>query len=198
MSEQEQHQTDTVAPNHRPGSRMDRSSGAAPALGVGGGDAFVIVVVYCVHAWMQSHVFTLLAMLIMLGSLAKFYFPTHYKMDDRTVTVKTTTQTLVKEWKLYRSCYPDKKGILLSPFATPTRLENFRGLYVMFERNNEVVTAFVQGTNRPRAAERRDRRPRGRRRDELLPAASHPSTIPRSSRFPKKRWRCWIKRPSGS
>ena len=144
MSEQEQRQTDRAESNQ--GTALEwtvhpvlRQPWVSVAV-----SAFVIVVVYCVHAWMQSHVFTLLAMLIMLGSLAKFYFPTHYKMDDRTVTVKTTTQTLVKEWKLYRSCYPDKKGILLSPFATPTRLENFRGLYVMFERNNEVVTAFVK------------------------------------------------------
>ena len=93
---------------------------------------------------MESHLFTILALLIMLGSLAKFYFPTRYKLTDKSVTVKTTTQTLVKEWKLYRSCYPDKKGILLSPFVTPSRLENFRGLYIMFEKNSEAVTAFVR------------------------------------------------------
>ena len=105
---------------------------------------FVVVVTIGVYWWMQNHLFTILALLILLGSLAKFYFPTHYKLTDKSVTVKTTTQTLVKEWKLYRSCYPDKKGILLSPFPTPTRLENFRGLYVMFEKNNEQVTAFVR------------------------------------------------------
>jgi hypothetical protein len=105
---------------------------------------FVILVAVCVYSWMESHFFTILALLIMLGSLAKFYFPTHYKLTDKSVTVKTTTQTLVKEWKLYRSSYPDKKGILLSPFVTSSRLENFRGLYVMFEKNNEQVTAFVR------------------------------------------------------
>lgn len=105
---------------------------------------FVILVAVCVYTWMESHWFTILALLIMLGSLAKFYFPTHYKLTDRGVTVKTTTQTLVKEWKLYRSCYPDKKGILLSPFVQPSRLENFRGLYIMFEGNKDAVTAFVR------------------------------------------------------
>ena len=105
---------------------------------------FVILVAVCVYTWMESHWFTILALLIMLGSLAKFYFPTHYRLTDRSVTVKTTTQTLVKEWKLYRSCYPDKKGILLSPFVQPSRLENFRGLYIMFEGNNDAVTAFVR------------------------------------------------------
>ncbi|MEW5797286.1 MAG: hypothetical protein AB1772_13140 [Candidatus Zixiibacteriota bacterium] len=105
---------------------------------------FVVLVAVFVYSWMQSHWFTILALVIMLGSLAKFYFPTQYKLTDRAVTVKSTTQTLVKEWKLYRNCYPDKKGILLSPFVTPSRLENFRGLYLMFEGNAEQVTSFVR------------------------------------------------------
>ena len=97
-----------------------------------------------VHSMMQSMLFTVLAMVILLASLAKFYFPTNYKISDLGVTVKTTTQTLFKEWKIYRSCYADKKGLLLSPFVAPTRLENFRGLYLMFEGNGDQVTAFAR------------------------------------------------------
>lgn len=105
---------------------------------------FIAAVGASVQSLMDSEFFTILALLIMLASLAKFYFPTNYKMSDRGVTVKTTTQTLFKEWKIYRSCYPDKKGLLLSPFVQPTRLENFRGLYVMFEGNGDEVTDFAQ------------------------------------------------------
>ena len=106
------------------------------------GSLFAVALV--VYGWTQSPWFMILALVIMLGSLAKFYFPTSYKLSGRGLTVKTTTQTLFKEWSIYRSCYPDKKGILLSPFAEPTRLENFRGLYVMFEGNKEQVTAFCR------------------------------------------------------
>jgi hypothetical protein len=106
--------------------------------------AFVMVIVVMVYLLTVSHMFALLALVIMIGSLAKFYLPTRFKLSDRGVTIKTTTQTLFKEWKVYRSCYPDKKGILLSPFVEPSRLENFRGLYVMFEGNGELVTSFVR------------------------------------------------------
>jgi hypothetical protein len=61
------------------------------------------------------------------------------------------TQTLHKDWSIYRSCYPDKNGILLSPFVRPSRLENFRGIYLMFADNGEEVTRFVKahiGTDR--------------------------------------------------
>jgi hypothetical protein len=105
---------------------------------------FVVLIAIVVFGWTQSLWFMILALVIMLGSLAKFYFPTGYKLSNRGVTVRTTTQKLFKEWSIYRSCYPDKKGILLSPFAEPSRLENFRGLFVMFEGNGEQVTAFCK------------------------------------------------------
>ena len=58
--------------------------------------------------------------------------------------VKTTTQTLHKDWKVYRSYYVDKNGVLLSPFTEPTRLENFRGLYIMFNNNRDEVASFIK------------------------------------------------------
>ena len=105
---------------------------------------FVIVVAVAVSYSTDSRLFTVLALVIMLGSLAKFYFPTSYKLTDKTVAVKTTTTTITKEWSQYRSFYPDKNGVLLSPFAEPSRLENFRGIYLMFAENRDEVIAFVK------------------------------------------------------
>lgn len=105
---------------------------------------FVVCVIGIVRFATDSQAFAVLTAIIMVASLAKFYFPTRYRIDDGCVTVKTTTQTLKKEWSLYRSCYPDKNGILLSPFAEPSRLENFRGLYLMFDKNGEAIAAFCR------------------------------------------------------
>ena len=106
--------------------------------------SFLIVLVVLIYSVTGSPAFALLAMVIMLASLAKFYFPTAYRLSDKRIMIKTTTQTLYKNWSVYRSCYPDKKGILLSPFAAPSRLENFRGLFIMFNDNGKVVTEFVR------------------------------------------------------
>jgi hypothetical protein len=106
--------------------------------------AFILLVGFLVYFATDSRGFTVLAMAILFASLAKFYFPTDYRLSDRNIKIRTTTQTLVKEWSLYRSCYADKNGVLLSPFARPSRLENFRGLYIMFENNRDEVTAFVK------------------------------------------------------
>ncbi len=101
----------------------------------------VIVIVYYITA---SRLFGILAALIMFASLAKFYFPTTYRMTPEGITIKTTTQTLHKPWSTYRSYYPDKNGVLLSPFLQPSRLENFRGLYVMFAGNREEVLSYIK------------------------------------------------------
>lgn len=105
---------------------------------------FIIVVAMAVFYSTDSRAFTVLALVVMLGSLAKFYFPTSYQLTDEAIRVKTTTTTIIKSWSQYRSFYPDKNGVLLSPFAEPSRLENFRGLYLMFSDNRDEVIAFVQ------------------------------------------------------
>lgn len=105
---------------------------------------FVVTIVALIFLVTSSLWMTLLALVILYASLAKFYFPTKYTLSESGIVIKTTTQTLQKEWSLYRSCYADKNGILLSPFVEPSRLENFRGLFVMFDGNRDEVTAFVK------------------------------------------------------
>ena len=105
---------------------------------------FILLLALLVQNMTSSALFGVLAIVVLTASLTKFYFPTSYKLTDRHVIVKTTMQTLKKDWSIYRSCYPDKNGILLSPFPEPSRLENFRGMYIMFSDNKDEVTAFVK------------------------------------------------------
>ncbi len=104
----------------------------------------VLLIIVMVYNTTQSVFFGLLAFIIMFLSLAKFYFPTQYLLNDQGVTVRTTTQTMTKKWSDFRSFYGDKNGILLSPIAEPSRLENFRGQFIMFNNNKDEVTAFVK------------------------------------------------------
>lgn len=104
----------------------------------------VLVGIMVYYATDHSQIFTTLALVVMFASLIKFYFPTSYKLTDKKVIIKTTTQTITKDWSIYRSFYPDKNGVLLSPFTRHTRLENFRGLYIMFSGNRDEVVEFVK------------------------------------------------------
>lgn len=60
---------------------------------------------------------------------------------------------------MFRSFYPDKRGVLLSPFTRPSRLENFRGVYVRYDGNKDEVDAFVKEIFDKRKAELLDEKP---------------------------------------
>lgn len=117
---------------------------------------FIVLLVVIVYYMTYSPWFAVLGFIILYASLSPFYFPTRYKLTDEEILIKTIFQTLHKKWSQYRSFYPDKNGILLSPFLRPTRLENFRGLYIRFWNNKDEVTAFVKDRiEKTKAAEAR-------------------------------------------
>jgi hypothetical protein len=104
---------------------------------------FLTILVALVYSLTASIVFTAIAALILWGSLAQFFLPTRFEFTDRGVKIRYTLSGVAKEWKLFRSYYVDKNGVLLSPFVRPSRLENFRGLYVRFTGNKDDVMAIV-------------------------------------------------------
>jgi hypothetical protein len=84
------------------------------------------------------------AIVILAGSMAGFYTRTRYQFYDDHFTVATTFQETEKSWSQYRSYYPDRNGVLLSPFLRPTRLENFRGIYIKFNGNKDDVMGIIR------------------------------------------------------
>jgi len=85
----------------------------------------------------------LLGILILGGSLLSFFLPTDYVLTDLTVARRYLGIDQQRKWSEFRSYYPDKNGVLLSPFPGPSRLENFRGMYLRFEGNRDEVLAIV-------------------------------------------------------
>ena len=106
--------------------------------------AFIILIPLMVLYISQSKWFAMLSMIVLFASVAKFYFPTKFILTDRDVTVKGSTQTITKKWSEFRSFYPDKNGVLLSPFIGPSRLENFRGLYLICNDNRQMVIDCIK------------------------------------------------------
>lgn len=104
----------------------------------------LIVCVILVYLISYSPFMTFLAIVILFAALSGFYFPTRYALYDDHFIAKTKTQALRKDWKQFRSYYPDKNGVLLSPFPRPSRLENFRGYYLKFSGNRDEVMRLVE------------------------------------------------------
>jgi len=105
---------------------------------------FMHAVFFVVYMISHSIWMVLLAGAIFMGSLSTFFFPTRYEISKDKIKVKYLFTSVVKDMSMYRSFYPDKNGVLLSPFTKPSRLENFRGLYIKYHRNKDEVDAFVK------------------------------------------------------
>lgn len=106
---------------------------------------FIAVIAVGIYSWTFSPIFTALATIILIGSLTGFYFPTHYRFYDDQVIIKYTLTTIKKDWSQFRSFYRDKNGVLLSPFPQPSRLENFRGLFLKFgDGDREKIVDIVK------------------------------------------------------
>ena len=105
---------------------------------------FLIVLAVLVYLLTYSAIFTVIAALILYGSLTQYFTKTTYEFTDTKVRVKYVVNKIVKEWAQYRSYYADKNGVLLSPFPGPSRLENFRGLFIRFAGNKDQVMEIVR------------------------------------------------------
>lgn len=114
--------------------------------------AIVIVGVPVLLAVWYGAFYGLLGILILGGSLLSFFLPTMYVLTDLTVSRRYLGIDQKRKWSEFRSFYPDKNGVLLSPFVQPSRLENFRGMYLRFEGNRDEVLALVTDmVSRPEA-----------------------------------------------
>lgn len=103
----------------------------------------LVVVWVSVYLTTFSILMTVVSIFILLGALAPFFLPTEYELTPDKIRVKFLFSQKEKEWTSYRSFYPDKNGVLLSPFEKPSRLESFRGIYIRFDRNKDQVAKFV-------------------------------------------------------
>lgn len=105
---------------------------------------FLILVWGAVYWSTLSLGYLLLAIFILMASLSAYFFPTSYEMTDEKIRVKYIATRKEKNWDSFRSFYADKNGVFLSPFPKPSRMENFRGLYVRYKDNQEEVLDFVK------------------------------------------------------
>jgi hypothetical protein len=88
--------------------------------------------------------FVILSLVILGGSLGTYFLPTVYVLYSGGLETHFIGVTRRFAWDQFRSFYPDRNGVLLSPFAAPSRLENFRGLFVRFSGNRDAVLAIVR------------------------------------------------------
>jgi hypothetical protein len=98
-----------------------------------------------VAAWFlfQAVFWGIFAIAILFASLHTYFSRTTYRLDDQQVIVRSSVGTVAKKWAVFKRYYVDKKGVTLSPFARPSRLEPFRSTRLLYGGNRDAVVAFV-------------------------------------------------------
>ena len=105
---------------------------------------FLALLLFGIYWGFQSVSVALLSAIFLLGSLYKYFLPFHHQCEADKLIITSCCYRLERSWETFRSFYVDANGVLLSPFVRPTRLENFRGVYVRFGKHTpEKVIDFI-------------------------------------------------------
>ncbi|MBU1356635.1 MAG: hypothetical protein KJ620_08720 [Candidatus Edwardsbacteria bacterium] len=105
-----------------------------------------MVVIYLL---MQSWLWAGLGFLLLFSSEFPFFLKSRYTFDHQGVSMKRGGVTIARKWEQINSHYPDKNGVLLSPFAKQTWLENFRGIYLQYGKHREEIMAVLKDRIKP-------------------------------------------------
>lgn len=89
--------------------------------------------------------FGLIALFLILTSLAEYLFPIRFEIDSQGASARTLTARTRIEWSRVKKYYLDDRGIKLSPLSRQTRLEAYRGVYLVFgDRREEIIEAVKE------------------------------------------------------
>ena len=105
---------------------------------------FLVLLLFGIYLGFQSIAVALISGIVLLGSLYKYFLPFQHQCEADRLIITSCCYRLERSWETFRSFYVDANGVLLSPFVRPTRLENFRGVYVRFGKHTpEEIVDFI-------------------------------------------------------
>jgi hypothetical protein len=82
----------------------------------------------------EAPLYFYLGMLFFIGSLITWFIPTTYELYDNKIVIYYAFIKIEKVWSEFHCWYADKKGVLLSTFRQPRRLDSFRGQSLRFSK----------------------------------------------------------------
>ena len=125
--------------------RRNRALGVAVAF-------LILAVTFAVRVAFGSIGWSLLALVLLSLSVARFYLPTRYVLSAQGARMEGPFGTVEREWSAFRSWFAGTDGVLLSPLTKPTRLAFTRGIFLPFDDHRDEVLAAVEAFLGPRSS----------------------------------------------
>jgi len=94
--------------------------------------------------WLMGHwLFAVAAFWMMFSATADYLLPIRYEADAVGVRQKGWSPR-VMPWQRVKRVVWGEQGVLLSPFAQPSRLDAFRGVFLWYGDQPEQVRALIE------------------------------------------------------
>lgn len=92
----------------------------------------------------RSPLLAVIGFVAIIASTAEYFFPLKYRLDENGASVRLGISPTIIRWDEVKRLIPLPDGIRLSPLEKPSRLDNFRGVYLRFSGNEEAVLAKIR------------------------------------------------------
>ena len=108
-----------------------------------------LIVIVATVSWSAAYSFGhfgygLLSLCVLVSSLAHYFFPSLYRLDETGVSRDFLGRQTRRAWTDFRRVDTRSNGLFLSPFVRPSRLDSFRGLFLPFNAESDQVVYYVQ------------------------------------------------------
>jgi len=88
--------------------------------------------------------YMILAVVLLMMSLGRFVLPSWFELNGQGATVRFLGHARQLRWSDVGRASIGRTGVFLSPFAKPSRLDSFRGVWLPFAGNADEVSDFVR------------------------------------------------------
>ena len=96
-----------------------------------------------VKQWQQPW-FYFLGMTLVLGNLLPYFIPTTYFLYEYEIVIHYLMIKITRHYTDFGCFYSDKRGIMLSTFKMPRRLDAFRGQSLRFSQTQKEKEQLVE------------------------------------------------------
>lgn len=101
--------------------------------------AVVLLSAWAIMVTLEAPYLALVGAVLLLVSVAPFWMPTRYRLDDDGIELRRWPRTRRRPWAELRRAQIGASAALVSPFAEPNRLDRFRGLVLYFDGGDRAA-----------------------------------------------------------
>lgn len=104
---------------------------------------FIVGLLIVIKVSFEAWFWVIFSVVVLFISLARYFFPTRYELTEDAVTMKLLMVKQSRPWSYFRTFYKSARGVVLSPFLRPSRLDTYRGFHLLCYQNRDEVIEFV-------------------------------------------------------